>query len=154
MSRSGRTNQVLFFARNALSSAESSREEGNIQTQRQFEEAALFHLYTALSAFCAEVVAQYQMPPMRDVLELTSRQDLPAELGELRLQLASSGSWLADLVQAYQRLLLQGLTEQNNGVVGQQGLITSQSDYLALFRNWLIELENLINRQREHYLEC
>jgi len=154
MSSSGRTNQVLFFARNALTSAESSREEGNIQAQRQFEEAALFHLYTGISSFCAEVLAQYRMPPMKDLPELLSRSDLPVELGELNLLFGNRDSWLASLFHSYQRVLTQGLTDQNSGSGVQSGLITSQSDYLALFRNWLIELENLVNRQREHYVEC
>lgn len=150
MSSTGRTNQCLHFARLSLTDGEQAAEQANKQMQRRHEEAALFHTYAGFMAFCSEVIAQYRLPPIQDFNELRARDSLPAELVELGLLADDSTSWLFGLVKTYNRALLQGLDDHQ----ANSGLITSQSDYLALIRNWLIELENLVNRHREHYLEC
>lgn len=150
MSASGRTNQCLHFARLSLSEGEQAADQGNLQIQRRHEEAALFHTYAGFMGFCAEVASQYGLAPIRDLAELLSREGLPAEVVELRLLMDDSTTWLSNLVATHQRALIQGLDDNR----ANSSLITSQSDYLALIRNWLIELENLVNRHREHYLEC
>lgn len=150
MSTSGRTNQCLHFVRLALAEGEQEGEKGNQQQQRRHEESALFHLHAGFMSFCAEVVAQYQMPPFSVLRELFDRRGLPTEVKELNLLSQDSSSWLYAMMRTHQRALVQGLEDNQINT----GLITSQSDYLALIHNWLIELENLVNRHREHYLEC
>ncbi len=150
MSNSGRTNQTLHFAHLALRDGNEMAEQGDRGAQRRHEEAALFHTYVGLVSFCAELTSQYRLEPFQTLAQLFDRNDLPAELAELALLAADRQSWLGQLLVTYQRATIQGL-EANNA---QAGLITSQSDYLALIRNWLIELENLVMRHREHYVEC
>jgi len=142
-----RTNQVVFFARTCLSQAE----QATSQEKRQLEEAALSHLYVGLCSFANELVAQYRLPPFQSLQALFSRDDLPAELLELKLLSDESNSWLSQLLKQYQRMLSNGL---DDGSVGQSvQLITTQSDFVDLFRNWLIELEKTIQRMRQHYQE-
>jgi len=146
MSKVSRTNQVLYFSRMNLDKAELCTEA---QLKRQLEEAALFHLYTGLSSFCAELVSQYGLASYKDLDELFGRSDLPSELYELSLLYCDAQSWLGSVVQQYQRLLQGGF----ESIGASSGIIFSQSDYVALFRNWLIELEKTIQRMREHYQE-
>jgi len=146
MSKVSRTNQVLYFSRLCLGQAEQVTD---VQKKRQQEEAALFHLYNAVTSFSAELVAQYALPPFDRLDELFGRSDLPSELVELSLLYSDTDSWLGSIVVQYQRVLQVGL--ESGAVSG--GLIFSQSDYVQLFRNWLIELEKSIQRMREHYQE-
>jgi hypothetical protein len=147
MSPVSRTNQVVFFARSCLKQAEQSAD----QEKRQQEEAALSHLYAGLMSFSNELVAQYRLPPFSTLAELFSRKELPAELYELSLLSQESNSWLAALLTQYNRMLLTGFDE--SAVVQSVQLITTQSDYVDLLRNWLIELEKTIQRMRLHYQE-
>lgn len=142
-----RTNQALYFAKQALSEASSAEGQQDI---RRHQEAALFHINSALGAFCQEVVLQYGLPPFRVVSDLLSQAQLPQELKELAIMLETKDSWLSQLTTQYQRVLTQGLGEPSKNTA----LIVSQSDFSVLYRNYLIELENLIQRMREQYLEC
>lgn len=146
MSKVSRTNQVLYFTRLCLDQAEQATDT---QKKRQLEEAALFHLYSAVISFSGELVAHYALDPFVGLDELFGRKGLPSELTELNLLHADTDSWLGSIVVQYQRVLQAGL---DNGAVS-GGLIFSQSDYVELFRNWLIELEKSIQRMREHYQE-
>ncbi|GAA6133589.1 hypothetical protein NBRC116188_03780 [Oceaniserpentilla sp. 4NH20-0058] len=147
MSAVSRTNQVVFFARSCLAQAEQAAG----QDKRQLEEGALSHLYTGVVSFANELVGQYRLAPFEDIKELFMRTDLPAELYELALLQQDSSSWIAALLKQYQRMLLTGL---DDGVVTHSAqLISSQSDYVSLMRNWLIELEKTIQRMRLHYQE-
>ncbi len=146
MSKVSRTNQVLYFARMSLDNAELS---GQAQLKRQLEEAALFHLYSGVSSFCTELVSQYGLSAFKDFNELFGRSDLPSELYELSLLHSNPQSWLGSIVQQYQRLLQGGFESSS----ASSGIIFAQSDYVTLFRNWLIELEKTIQRMREHYQE-
>jgi len=141
-----RTNQALYFSRLSLDKA--SEAEG-AQVKRYSEESALFHLYAATMSFAGELVAQYALPPFSELSELLNRRDLPSELRELSLLMADDSSWLKSLVNQYQRLIQQGLDDSAPA----SGLIFSQSDYAELFSNWLIELEKISRRMREHYQE-
>ncbi|MGR6873666.1 DUF6586 family protein [Pseudomonas sp. HK3] len=147
MSPVSRTNQVVFFARSCLKQAEQSAD----QEKRQQEEAALSHLYAGLMSFSNELVAQYRLPPFGTLAELFARKELPAELYELSLLSQEPNSWLAALLTQYNRMLLTGFDE--SAVVQSVQLITTQSDYVDLLRNWLIELEKTIQRMRLHYQE-
>ena len=142
-----RTNQVLFFARTCLEQAEQSSD----QAKRQLEEAALSHLYAGIFSFANELVSQYRLPSFASLSELFTRKELPAELYELSLLSQESDAWLAALLRQYDRMLLSGLDE--GSVVQSVQLITTQSDYVDLLRNWLIELEKTIQRMRLHYQE-
>lgn len=147
MSPVSRTNQVLYFARSSLDQAEQCAG----QQQRQQEEAALSHLFASVHSFLNELVVQYQLPPFMDLNELFARPDLPIEIAEFRLLQQNSDSWLASLIKQYHRLLINGLED---GMVNSSvQIITVQSDFTSLFRNWLIELEKTIRRMREHYQE-
>ena len=150
MASSGRTNQTLYFAQLALKDGAVAAEQGDRAGQRRHEEAALFHTHVGLVSFCAELVAQYRLSPFQTLTELFARDGLPAELAELVLLSKDSQGWLGQLLITQQRVLIQGLEVSK----AQEGLIASQSDYLALIRNWLIELEKLVMRHREHYVEC
>jgi hypothetical protein len=147
MSKVSRTNQVLFFSRLSLEKADASTDA---QLKRQHEEGALFHIYSGVSSFCAELVSQYGLNSFKDLDELFDRPSLPSELYELSLLYGDPQSWLGSIVWQYQRLLQGGF--ESAGAAS--GIIFSQSDYVALFRNWLIELEKTIQRMREHYQEC
>jgi hypothetical protein len=147
MSPVSRTNQVLFFARTCLGQAEQSSH----QEKRQLEEAALAHLYAGVFSFANELVSQYRLEPFASLHELFSREDLPAELYELSLLSHESSGWLSSIVKQYSRMLVSGLDE--GAVVQSVQLITTQSDYVDLLRNWLIELEKTIQRMRLHYQE-
>lgn len=147
MSQVSRTNQVAYFARTCLDQAEQAAS----QEKRQLEEAALSHLYVATFSFANELVAQYRLEPFQQLEELFSRDHLPAELYELGLLSRDSRSWLHAVLKQYRRMLVSGLED---GAVGQPvQIITSQSDFTNLFRNWLIELEKTIQRMRLHYQE-
>ncbi len=147
MSAVSRTNQVVFFARNCLKQAE----EAQYQEKRQLEEAALSHLYSAVCSFANELVSQYRLQPFASLSELFARHELPAELYELSLLAQESNGWLGALLRQHQRMLLTGLDE--SAVMSSQQLITTQSDYVDLLRNWLIELEKTVQRMRLHYQE-
>ncbi|NVK37968.1 MAG: hypothetical protein HWE18_08595 [Gammaproteobacteria bacterium] len=147
MSAVSRTNQVVFFARNCIKQAE----EAQHQEKRQLEEAALSHLYSAIHSFANELVSQYRLEPFQSLNELFNRQNLPAELYELSLLAKESSGWLGALLRQHQRMLLTGLDE--GVVMSLQQLITTQSDYVDLLRNWLIELEKTVQRMRLHYQE-
>ncbi len=146
MSKVSRTNQVLYFTRINLDKAELCTDA---QLKRQLEESALFHLYTGISSFCSELVSQYGLTAFKDLSELFGRSGLPSELCELSLLHGDTQSWLGSVVQQYQRLLQGGF--ESTGA--SSGIIFSQSEYVTLFRNWLIELEKTIQRMREHYQE-
>ena len=147
MSLVSRTNQVVFFTRTSLDQAE----QATSQEKRQLEEAALSHLYVGLNSFVNELVAQYRLPPFQNLQDVFTRDELPAELVELKLLNQDSDSWFSQLLKQYQRMLSNGL---DDGSVGQSvQLITTQSDFVSLFRNWLIELEKTIHRMRLHYQE-
>ncbi len=145
MSTVGRTNQVLYFARLSL---EKAAQASAPQDKRMFEEQALFHLYTCIISFHAELLNQYNLPEFEQLTELYGREQLPSELYELSLLYKESGSWLGTITGQYRRLFSQGLGKSVN-----TGLIVSQSDYSSLFHNCLIELEKTIQRMREHYQE-
>lgn len=146
MSPVSRTNQALYLAKSRLQQAQ---EQGKGQGQiRELEELGLYHLYSSLNGFCHELVKQYMLPEFVALSELFTRDDLPAELKELAL-LYEAKAWPFEIERQYLRVMIQGFeaAPQNSN------LITSASDYGALFRNWLIELEKTISRMREHYQE-
>ena len=146
MSSVRRTNQALYFTRLSLDQANQAQE---VQDKRFSEECALFHLYVATMSFAGELVAQYALPPFSELSELLHRDALPSELRELSLLMEDGNSWLKSLVGLYQRLIQRGLDDSAPA----SGLILSQSDYCELFSNWLIELEKISRRMREHYQE-
>lgn len=146
MSKTSRTNQVLYFARTSL---QSSITADTAQFKTMYEEAALYQLYSALMGFCAELVAQYNLPPFKNLDDLFTQDSYHSELGELSRLCQDSHSWLNNLVVQYERCLQQGLAPSQIN----SSLITSQSDYHALFSNWLIQLEKIIYRMREHWQE-
>ena len=146
MNRTGRTNQVIYFARLNLQQA---NEAGGLQDKQMFEETVLHHLYTAVLSLTGELVQQYNLEPFTDLDELLSRDALPSELYELSLIKSQSTSWLYNLLKQHQRMIFSGLVENNVN----SGLITTQSDYCALFANYLNEIENLVQRMRVHYQE-
>ena len=145
MSRTSRTNQVLYFARLNLDKVD---EADSLQFKQMYEENALHHIYAGAVCLVSELVDQYNLPSFKDLNELFARNDLPSELIELKLASSDSSSWLYNLIKQYERLILTGLHNNVNS-----GLISSQSDYGPLFRNYLIELENFSERMREHYQE-
>lgn len=146
MNPTARTNQTLYFARISLDQADL---QGAPQDKRRNEEAALFHLYSGLTAFCSEMAQQYMLAPFKSPVEFLSRDGVPAEIHGLKLLLDQSESWLSTIIVQYERLLIsgleQGLTNSN--------LITKQSDYTDLFRNALNDMEKVIQRIREHAQE-
>ncbi|MFT6153657.1 MAG: hypothetical protein ACJA0E_001211 [Bermanella sp.] len=144
MSRTGRTNQVLYFARLSLDKVEQAE---SLQDKQMMEETALYHLHTAFISLVSEVLAQYNLEPFVSIDELFSRSDLPAELHELQLAKLDSKSWLYNLLKQKQRMIIDGLKDNNVN----SGLISSQSDYTSLFRNYLKEIENLAQRIRVLY---
>ena len=146
MSSVRRTNQALYFSRLSLDKASES--EG-AQLKRYSEECALFHLYAATVSFAGELVTQYGLPAFSELPELLNRRELPSELRELSLLMADDNSWLKSLIRQHQRLIQQGFDDSAPA----SGLIFSQSDYAELFSNWLIELEKISRRMREHYQE-
>lgn len=147
MTPTSRTNQVLFFARTCLEQAEQLSH----QEKRQREEAALSHLYAGVFSFANELVSQYQLESFDSLDTLFAREGLPAELYELSLLSKDPSSWLSSVLKQYRRMLISGLDESS--VVQSVQLITTQSDYVDLLRNWLIELEKTIQRMRLHYQE-
>lgn len=145
MNRTGRTNQVLYFARLSL---DMSDHADTLQLKQMYEENALQHLYSAFVCLLSELVDQYRLPSVTGVDEVFSRPDLPGELLELKIASEDSNLWVNQLIKQYQRLLLKGL---HNNV--QSGLISNQSDYGELFRNYLKELEIFVQRMRDQYQE-
>ena len=145
MSPVRRTNQAVYFARITLDQADQAVDA---QQKSQLEESGLYHLYSAINSFCNELVKHYSLPPFMQLTELFKREGLPAELKELAL-LFEQQAWPFEVNRQYQRVLLEGFESAPTN----SNLITSQSDYVALFRNWLIELEKTISRMREHYQE-
>lgn len=141
-----RTNQKLFFAKQAL--AQASGLMGQSALER--EEACLLHMYGCLYAFCAELVAHYRLPPFSRLDELLSRAGLPSEFHELGSLLQSPDSWLKQLERLYQQALVSTISGQQST----SGLISAGVDYQGLFANWLNQLDNLILRLRQHYQEC
>jgi hypothetical protein len=137
MSRTGRTNQVLYFARLSLEQIELAE---SLQAKQMMEETTLHHLHTALMSLVSELTAQYHLAAFVTLDEVLARPSLPSELHELKLAKEDASS---------QRMLLDGLKDNNVN----SGLISSQSDFASLFRNYLKEIENLAQRMRDHYQE-
>lgn len=146
MSNTGRTNQSIYFVRLCLEQAEQAN---SVQHKQMHEESALHHLYGAVISLTSELVAQYNLLPFELLSEVLSRADLPSELYELQLAKNDPHSWLYNLLKQHQRMLLSGLKDNNVN----SGLISSQSDYTSLFRNYLSEIEKLAERMREQYQE-
>lgn len=146
MNRTGRTNQVLYFARLYLQQIEGA---DSMQEKQMLEETALHHLYVSVVSLANEVATQYNLSPFTDLSELLSREGLPSELHELSMAKSDSTSWLYNLLKQYQRMIFAGLIDNNVN----SGLISSQSDYASLFANYLNEIENLAQRMRLHYQE-
>lgn len=146
MSKTSRTNQVLYFARISLQSAADA---DSAQLKTKHEEEALFHLYGAVMSLCAELVGQYNLAPFKTLPDLFAQDTYHGELVELKILFDDGHSWLNQLIAQYERCLLQGLISSPVNA----SLITSQSDYSSLFANWLIQLEKLIYRMREHWQE-
>jgi hypothetical protein len=146
MSRTGRTNQVLYFARLSLEQIELAE---SLQAKQMMEETTLHHLHTALMSLVSELTAQYHLAAFVTLDEILARPSLPSELHELKLAKEDSSSWLYNLLKQNQRMLLDGLKDNNVN----SGLISSQSDFASLFRNYLKEIENLAQRMRDHYQE-
>lgn len=129
-----RTNQKLYFAQQALESwrAAEASQALNAQTLIQgARETALFHLYGALLGLCHEIAGFYRMPQAdapraeaflnHDALEATPSP----ELGELVEVASERGSWLAQLLTAYQQLFLPPLEEKKAKVDPAIPLITA-----------------------------
>ena len=146
MAKTARTNQVLYFTRISLQSADDA-DDG--QMKAKHEEEALFHLYATVMSLCAELVGQYNLAPFKSLPDLFAQDTYHGELVELKILYDDGHSWLNQLIAQYDRCLLQGLMS----VPVNASLITSQSDYCSLFANWLIQLEKLIYRMREHWQE-
>lgn len=146
MNLAARTNQTLYFARISLADADKANSP---QEKRRFEEAALFHLYSALSAYSNELAQHYMLAPFKSPVDLIKREGVPAELQELKLLLEQPESWLSTIIVQYERVLVSGLEQ----VAVNSNLITKQSDYSDLFRNVLNDMEKVIQRMREHSQE-
>ena len=147
MSLAARTNQCIYFTRLTL---EQVSDQSDAQTKQRLEEAAVGHLFSALNAYCNEVAKQYQLPPFSDISDLLREDDLVMEIAELKLLHEVTESWFSQILMAHQKVITEGLSVG----AARMGLITSEKDYSNLIRNWLIELEKLIMRQRQHYVEC
>jgi hypothetical protein len=141
-----RTNQKLYFAKQALAQAMELRGQDALER----EEACLLHMYGCFYAFCAELVAHYRLQPFSRLEELLARQGLPSEFNELNALLQDPDQWLKQLHRLYQQALVNSISGQQSGT----GLISSAVDYQGLFANWLNQLDNLILRVRQHYQEC
>lgn len=141
-----RTNQKLFFARQALSQAAGLRGQQALER----EEACLLHLHGALHAFCAELLTHYRQAPFTELMELLGRDGLPSEFRELNALVLQPDSWLRQMLRLHQQTLVSTISGQQSG----DGLIAASVDYQGVFANWLNQLENLISRSRQHYQEC
>jgi hypothetical protein len=106
-------------------------------------------LHSALISLVSELAAQYHLPAFATLDEILARPSLPSELYELKLAKNDASSWLYNLLKQNQRMLLDGLKDNNV----HSGLISSQSDYASLFANYLKEIEGLAQRMRLHYQE-
>lgn len=141
-----RTNQKLYFARQALQQAGGLHGQAALER----EETCLLHLHGALYAFCAELLTHYRQPPFTDLAELLARPGLPSEFMELGSLAGQGDSWLKQLLRLHQQVLTGTISGQQAAA----GLITATVDYQGLFANWLNQLDNLILRSRQHYQEC
>ncbi|WP_304638447.1 DUF6586 family protein [Pseudomonas sp.] len=108
-----RTNQAVHFARRAIDSwreAESSSALDAVTQARYHRSNALFHLYRGVLALIHEVADRYRWPAVevRNVeagldAELIKRFPGP-ELAELHELASMPGTWLAELLSAWDEL--------------------------------------------------
>ncbi|MBF7731295.1 DUF6586 family protein [Pseudomonas sp. N040] len=164
-----RTNQKMYFAGLALDAcrkAEAARQANAMALIQAEREAAIFHLYGALLGLCHEIAGYYRLP-QADVAQaelLLDPQVLAAapspELAELIELAAQPGSWLAQLLAAYQTLFQPPREPTVAKLDPRMALIESVSLQevepalsLAQLEDWRQQLKGLAMRFRETLTE-
>jgi hypothetical protein len=129
------------------------------------EEGALLQLWKAYQAFLAELSHQLQLSfepesvqVILDGLHSQGRESL--EVSELQLLLSEPGSWLSELLHAWNQLLRLPTLAEEKGQAGNlipthniAGPVPIELSFEALLK-WHKALSELILRQRANLEEC
>ncbi len=166
-----RTNQKLYFCRlhlDQLKSAEHSAGWSKHALVESYMESVLFHLACAYSSFLREIAEVYRISPENvDTLEqleqALSDQGLEAPEAKELVQLASSDSWLSQLLAAYQACWTAEEREQAQRsphaslseihVVQVNPDHTEECEVIEQLEQWLVAFRELVERHRESMKE-
>jgi hypothetical protein len=142
-----RVNEKLYAAKLALNAAEQA--DGAMQSV--LLEAAVFHLVTAYRCYLLEITALASTAFTSAIDAATILSAPTADFEEL-LNLERRSSWLSQLLMAYSAVVAP--LPPARPVAAELAVIdvTAQLD-VATCRKWLLECQQLIERQREHAQE-
>lgn len=142
-----RVNEKLYAAKLALNAAEQA--DGAMQSA--LLEAAVFHLVTAYRCYLLEITALASTAFTSAIDAATILSAPTADFEEL-LNLERRSSWLSQLLMAYSAVVAP--LPPARPVAAELAVIdvTAQLD-VATCRKWLLECQQLIERQREHAQE-
>lgn len=143
----GRVNEKLYFARLSLNAAENA----DRAMQSALLEAAVFHLVGAYRCYLHEVTAT-PSTTFSDAIEIAPTMTQPSAAFEELLILERQSSWLSQLLAAYNEVItpMPKLTKPVDDLALVD--ISAQPDNIKC-HDWLRQLQQLIERQREHAQE-
>jgi hypothetical protein len=157
MAASARVNQKLYFARLTL---EQAARAADATLQQALLEAAIVHLATAYRSYLNEIVSNQNLSVAADNAR-TALQQLQAqgraspELSEL-VMLEQSGQWPARLLDTFATITAAAATLVSSAPISGAAIaiadITAVVD-VELCRQWVDELQNLLDAQRQHLQE-
>jgi hypothetical protein len=139
-------------------------DEGSRLTQDALIEGCSFQLQLAKRNFLREIAENYQSP---EAAEIASAQDLaaalekidklPAELSEILT--SEQEGWMAQMQAAHSQLVSGSTAGKGSAALQSAGLIQtkelSSNDLdFARVESWLLNLKELVERQREMMVEC
>jgi hypothetical protein len=140
-----RVNEKLSFARLSLNAADNA----DHATQAALLEATLFHLVVAYRCYLQEVT-DTQSTKFLSAVELSAALQPSGNFEEL-LILERRPSWLSQLLAAYDEVI--ALSTKDARSTGLVLVDVSASLDTENCREWLRQLQQLIERQREHAQE-
>jgi len=142
-----RVNEKLYAAKLALNAAEQA--DGAMQSA--LLEAAVFHLVTGYRCYLREITA-VTSPSFVSAVDIAATLSAPTADFEELLNLEQRSSWLSQLLMAYSAVIAP--LPPVRPVAAELAVIdvTAQLD-VATCRKWLLECQQLIERQREHAQE-
>lgn len=158
-------NQRLYFCRLLLEQLDTSGDASSPMLKMALWQSALYQMESAYHFYLREVASTYrcrQPEQIHSVTELVAALELmgkhPSEAQEIANLEQLPGSWLFQLLSAYRQMLViqqEQVSEQSPIAVVQ---ISPESEIqelnTELLNAWREAFNELIERHRQHMLEC
>ena len=158
-------NQRLYFCRLLLEQSESVGDNFTPMLEQALRQSALYQLESAYHFYLGEVASTYrcrQPEQIHSVTELIAALELmgkhPSEAREIANLEQQPGSWLFQLMSAHRqmRAIQQEQVSEQSPIAVVQISPESEVQELTsdLLNNWRDAFNELVERHRQHMLEC